>query len=119
MHMSIRHVTLFFFIAVTTIWGQLSPGKLSNAHADLEGIENCTQCHTAGKAVDAFKCLDCHTFIKERLAQGKGLHANPEFKQCQKCHHEHFGRNLSLIHWENGKPDIDHAKTGWKLLGNH
>ena len=36
----------------------ISPGKLSAAHASLDGMTNCTQCHELGKkgASDA-KCL--------------------------------------------------------------
>jgi hypothetical protein len=28
-----------------------SPGPLSNAHANLEGLKNCTQCHVAGSQI--------------------------------------------------------------------
>ncbi len=33
------------------VYGQISPGDLSNAHKDLEGMSNCTKCHVLGDKV--------------------------------------------------------------------
>ena len=62
-------------IAGGSITAQISPGDLTNAHKDLEGISNCTKCHELGKAVLNSKCLDCHTEIADPLSQNKGYHA--------------------------------------------
>ena len=52
----------------------VSPGRLSAAHASLEGISNCLSCHTAGQGVSATKCLSCHKPVADRIAQKKGVH---------------------------------------------
>ena len=46
---------LLFILCVFSgkIIAQLSPGDLSKPHANLEGLENCTQCHDAGKKISA------------------------------------------------------------------
>ncbi len=46
---------------------QISPGKLSKAHAHLEGVANCTQCHTLGKKVSNEKCMACHSENKSSV----------------------------------------------------
>ncbi|MDD2995319.1 MAG: hypothetical protein PHP99_03775, partial [Paludibacter sp.] len=48
-------------------YSQISPGDLSEAHAHLEGLSNCTQCHTVGEKVTREKCLDCHKEIKSNI----------------------------------------------------
>ncbi len=113
-------ITVFWLVVmVSTTLGQLSPGKLSRVHQKLEGIEHCTDCHSRGRQLDPRKCLDCHTLLKSRIESGKGLHANTEYQQCAKCHPDHLGRDFNLIHWEQGKPEIDHKLTGWPLKGAH
>jgi len=42
---------VYLFISLflwTNLTGQISPGDLTTAHAELEGIRNCTQCHDLG-----------------------------------------------------------------------
>ena len=51
----------------------VSPGRLSRAHASLEGITNCLSCHSAGRGVAADKCLTCHKPVAERIAR-QGLY---------------------------------------------
>ena len=58
--------------------GQISPGDLTSAHAHLEGISNCTQCHVLGDKVTNDKCLPCHKEINTRIQQRKGYHASSE-----------------------------------------
>ncbi|MEK6655877.1 MAG: hypothetical protein AABY58_00395 [Nitrospirota bacterium] len=98
------------------IGGLISPGKLSNAHSDIEGINNCTKCHQLGGGVPDSKCLDCHNKIRERIEKGKGLHANAEGK-CFKCHTDHKGKHFSIV--EIDKDKFEHEKTGYKLEGKH
>jgi uncharacterized paraquat-inducible protein A len=57
---------------VNPLFSQISPGELSQAHAHLEGMSKCTQCHTLGDKVSNIKCLACQTEIKERIDQQKG-----------------------------------------------
>lgn len=98
---------------------QLSPGDLTRAHAALEGVENCRQCHESGRGQVAPKCLLCHRLLNERVEAGQGLHSLPEFKECQSCHVEHQGRGYELIWWKGGRENFDHARTGYPLDGAH
>lgn len=98
---------------------QLSPGKLARAHADLEGLENCTKCHSAGRQISPDNCLDCHILLKERIAAGEGLHAAADFQNCIDCHSDHHGRDFQLVYWKDGQENFDHEKTGYSLEGAH
>jgi hypothetical protein len=108
-----------FLISAPALRAQISPGDLSVAHANLEGISNCTQCHILGDKVSADKCLKCHTEIKERISQKKGYHASADVngKECFNCHSEHNGRNFKLIHFDTQK--FDHNLTGYTLSVPH
>jgi hypothetical protein len=114
---------IFSFLALLSsyncLFAQLSPGDLHKSHANLEGIENCTKCHDVGKQVAPSKCLSCHVILREHINNNKGLHANPEYRQCEKCHVEHHGRDFDLIYWKNGQKNFDHKKTGYMLEGKH
>lgn len=98
---------------------QLSPGELTNSHANLEGMSNCTKCHTIGEKISNDKCLECHKEIKERLTHKKGYHSSSNVvnKTCITCHSEHHGRNFEIIHFDKKK--FDHNETGFKLEGAH
>ncbi len=51
------------------------PGKLSEAHAKLEG--ECRNCHAAfKKSAQSELCLDCHNHqaVAEDIASGRGFH---------------------------------------------
>jgi len=99
-----------------------SPGPLSKAHADLEGLKNCTQCHVKGAQLTNDMCLTCHTELKDRIATHRGFHGrlSPAELICNKCHHEHQGRDIVLIDWgARGQNAFDHRKTGFPLLGKH
>ncbi|MFZ0389149.1 MAG: cytochrome c3 family protein [Calditrichia bacterium] len=112
--------TLFFILSTTLpLAAQLSPGDLSKPHENLEGLKNCTECHAAGQRISPEKCLDCHKLLKQRVRAGEGLHARPDYNQCQHCHVEHQGRDYELIWWENGRDNFDHSQTGYVLEGKH
>lgn len=98
---------------------QISPGELSKAHANLEGISNCTKCHDLGKSVSEDKCLECHKVIAGSIKLNKGFHAQKEVKEkkCFSCHGEHFGRDFQLVRFDRNK--FDHTKTGFALKGKH
>ncbi len=107
-----------FYISVTA-FAQLSPGDLISAHAHLEGLSNCTKCHTLGDKVSNAKCLDCHTQLKSRIDRGEGFHVSVEVKNqdCFKCHSDHHGRNFETVRFDKEKFDHDH--TGYPLTGAH
>ena len=104
---------------VSVSYGQISPGDLSNAHADLEGISNCTQCHILGDKVSDKKCLECHVEIQSLINKKKGYHANPKVikQDCFECHSEHHGRKFDMIHFNEDA--FDHDLTGYELEGKH
>ncbi len=96
---------------------QISPGDLATAHASLEGMGNCTQCHALGKEVSNAKCLDCHSELRTRVNAGKGFHAKLTGKQCAECHNEHHGRGFTLVRFDRKK--FNHDETGFTLEGKH
>lgn len=96
----------------------LSPGKLSEAHADLEGIRRCTDCHELrNRGVSRERCLACHDPLAQRLAVEKGFHARLAEEDCAACHKEHLGREFSLVKLDT--LEFDHARTGFLLEGAH
>lgn len=99
--------------------GQISPGDLSEVHAHLEGMSNCTQCHILGDKVSDDKCLACHTEIKDRITKQKGYHSSSDTrgKSCVVCHNDHHGRNFEIIRFEKEK--FDHSLAGYDLVGAH
>ncbi|MCF8301720.1 MAG: cytochrome C [Bacteroidales bacterium] len=98
---------------------QLSPGKLVEAHAHLEGLSNCTKCHTLGAKITNKKCLDCHTLLKNRIDQKLGYHASEKVfgKPCIQCHSDHHGRDFEIIRFK--KDTFNHDLTGYTLKGAH
>lgn len=115
-----KGIFLALLLASAPLAAQLSPGKLSQPHAKLEGSANCLKCHQAGQGVAPSKCLDCHTALKSRIAARRGLHARPGYQACQTCHIEHHGREFQLIDWgKKGQAGFDHRLTGWPLQGAH
>ena len=105
-------------------YAQISPGPLAKAHQSLSGPMNCTKCHDLGRGTAEFKCLDCHTEIRERLAQKRGMHAvwvkaGGTGKECAACHSDHNGVDFQLIRWEPNREALDHSKTGFALTGKH
>lgn len=96
----------------------ISPGKLSAAHADLEGIRNCTQCHELRKqGISQTLCLRCHTPLANRLATDRGFHASLPDKACASCHKEHFGVDFALVRMDT--LTFDHERAGYPLDGGH
>lgn len=117
-----RHIfILFLFVQALSQVGfsQISPGELAKVHAQLEGMSNCTQCHSLGAKVSNEKCLDCHKEVKKRLDESKGFHASSKVKgkDCIICHSDHYGRNYDIVHLV--KERFDHNDTGYKLEGKH
>jgi hypothetical protein len=115
------------FIYVLALWvatvvclkAQLSPGELTQAHAHLEGVRNCTQCHTVGQKVSNDKCLQCHHDVKWRVEKAHGYHGSKEVqgKDCFSCHSDHHGRKFEPVRWDTKQ--FDHNLTGYQLTGKH
>ena len=116
-HIAIRCLMLSLIAMPSVAVCQISPGELSAAHASLEGISNCTACHTLGKTIDDNRCLGCHMELSTRIADGTGFHGRLRGKHCVECHKEHFGRSFSLVRF-NPKT-FDHASIGFRLEGKH
>ena len=113
-------ILIFFTVFFTQhLFAQISPGELSKAHANLEGISNCTRCHILGEKVASSKCLECHTEIKNLIAQKKGYHSSTEVssKECASCHGEHFGRDFEIVRFDT--LHFNHDLAGYKLEGKH
>ncbi len=117
----IRHIfTLFIiFLFGNVCIAQISPGDLSNVHHHLEGISNCTKCHTLGEKLSNDKCLSCHKEIKDRITQNKGYHSSLEVKgkECASCHSDHHGKEFKIIKFDEKK--FNHNLTGFFLTGAH
>ena len=98
---------------------QISPGPLATLHSHLEGLSNCTKCHSLGSKVTNDKCLECHTEIRTRVLQDKGYHASVEIsgKACITCHSDHHGLAFDLIRFR--KESFNHQLTGFRLEGAH
>lgn len=107
-------------VAAPPVEAQISPGELSEPHALLEGSTRCLECHEPGEGVSRERCLVCHGALGSRIAAGKGLHARPEYRRCDRCHVEHHGREVELVYWgEEGRGAFDHGETGYTLEGRH
>ncbi len=112
-------ITLIQIIFALQLGAQISPGDLSQPHAHLKGLTNCTKCHILGEKVSNEKCLDCHKEIVIRLSEGRGYHSSAEVqgKECVKCHSDHHGQNFKMIRFD--KDHFDHTLTGYPLQGAH
>ena len=96
----------------------ISPGKLSRAHEELEGLRKCTTCHQLGsRGSDDGRCLDCHTPLAEQIDKGRGLHVTFDEPTCAACHKEHFGVDFDVLRFP--PLTFDHATAGYDLLGAH
>lgn len=121
MHYKVKNIICCIFWVVNSFLGisQISPGALSKAHSNLEGISKCTSCHDLGDKVSNSKCLDCHKPLKARVVQNKGFHASRDVKgkECITCHSEHHGLKFDLIRFDEKK--FNHTLTGYELKGAH
>ena len=96
---------------------QISPGPLCSGHSQLEGIENCTMCHTVGKLISNTKCLSCHEEIASRINQHIGYHPTVSSEPCTKCHLDHLGRTFQITRFDT--LSFDHSTAGFVLKGKH
>lgn len=103
----------------TQIFAQLSPGELTKAHANLEGLKNCTKCHVLGEKETTSKCLECHSEIQQLINSDRGYHSSSDVKgkKCAECHGEHFGRDFQIVRFDTNS--FNHELAGYKLEGKH
>jgi hypothetical protein len=128
----LKHSLLTVVLAILgckLVTAQISPGPLSRAHHDLEGVTKCASCHefrggsSASALTRAFKCLECHTEIQRRLQTHSGYHArayqnSASEADCARCHTEHNGLEFALVRLE--RKGFDHAaQTGFTQEGKH
>lgn len=115
----IIYLQFFLILVGLNVFGQLSPGELSEPHSHLEGMSNCTKCHELGERVSDDKCLACHKELKARIDQKKGFHSSPTVykKSCILCHSEHLSRKYDIVHLDKNR--FDHQATGFLLEGKH
>ncbi len=104
--------------AVGAQLGQLvSPGRLTKAHQDLEGLNRCQSCHETGRRVTAQKCLSCHAPIALRMREKRGVH-RAVTEDCVTCHVEHMGVDAELRPFK--VQGFDHGRdTRFALDGKH
>lgn len=93
----------------------VSPGPLSLAHADLDGITSCTQCHAPGQGTTPARCMACHEEIEAEVNAGTGFHGDK--RRCKDCHPEHRGRDFDIAVVDESS--MDHDSTGFPLRGRH
>jgi predicted CXXCH cytochrome family protein len=112
-------LAFFILLGCNYALAQISPGDLSKVHAGLEGVSNCTKCHSVGNQVTREKCLECHEEIQFNIIAKKGYHASAEVngKNCISCHSDHQGKNFNMIKFD--KKTFNHALTGFQLKGQH
>ncbi len=99
---------------------RVSPGPLSESHAELDNSEACSKCHEANKGVTNAKCLDCHKTLRDRIGRKQGLHATFS-GNCIRCHPGHKGRTTSIVDWNHvgGQQNFRHELTGFPLTNYH
>lgn len=119
MKIFVKNIILVLLFVGSVSYGQISPGDLSQSHADIEGMTKCTQCHELGEKVSNSKCLECHTEIRSLIDSNSGYHANSKFinKDCFECHSDHHGRKFDMIRFDENS--FDHSLAGYKLEGKH
>lgn len=96
----------------------LSPGRLAQAHTELEGLRNCTSCHQLGqRGISSERCLDCHEELSTRIAADRGYHASVPQDACADCHQDHLGAEFDLRRFDESS--FDHLEAGYTLELSH
>lgn len=114
-------LALSFAVIAAPAFAQLSPGDLAEAHEELEGLTNCTECHKLGEGPSNDKCLACHAALRRTMESARGYHSlQTKDQACVTCHKDHAGTDFKLITWPHGGRDkFDHTLAGYDLRGAH
>jgi hypothetical protein len=94
----------------------VSPRALARAHAGLEGLTQCTQCHAGLSATPDARCLACHDDVAARMATRTGWHGRVEGR-CATCHAEHRGTDADLLGLD--RDSWNHELAAFPLRGAH
>jgi len=129
---SLPSILIFCLLLVglgLTTWRQggraFSPGGLSSSgdleislagfesHADFE--DQCGLCHQPLTGLQADRCMECHTNIREQVTVADSLHGKLEgVMKCFECHSDHQGREYDLR--LGGMEDFDHFLPAFSLI---
>jgi hypothetical protein len=94
----------------------VSPRALAAAHAELEGITRCGECHAGLSATPAERCLSCHEDVAARMEGRVGWHGQLE-GSCVDCHAEHRGPDADLLGLD--REGFNHELARFSLRGAH
>ncbi len=97
----------------------VSPGPLSQVHAELES--DCMSCHLPfAKKYQNRACSDCHEAVGKDVAAGTGFHGRDNAARtgnCAACHIDHMGRKAKLVKFDPRR--FDHRISDFPLNGAH
>jgi hypothetical protein len=74
----------------------VSPRALAQAHAELSGISQCSECHDGLRATPDERCLGCHEDVAERKRDQLGWHVQLD-GACSDCHADHRGVESDIL----------------------
>jgi hypothetical protein len=94
-----------------------NPGPLCAAHASLEGLDHCADCHLIAREEGTRKCLACHEIIELRRSKKIGYHGRFLEGSCTECHSDHQG--LEFVPIELDPVRFNHALSQFPLEGKH
>jgi len=94
----------------------VSPRALARAHAELEGITRCGECHAGLSATPDDRCLACHEDVAARMQRRVGWHGRLEGR-CSGCHAEHRGPGADLLGLD--REGFNHELARFPLRGAH
>jgi hypothetical protein len=102
--------------SAATLESALSPGKLSKAHAKLEG--ECGKCHVPfDRGQQNALCADCHKDVAADIRAQQGFHGRQKPQACRSCHTEHKGVDMAIAEFDTQR--FDHHQTDFQLRGKH
>ncbi len=121
---NMKKIIIIFFISGVLLFtvktgnsAQLiSPGELSKAHTELEGVSKCFKCHTLTSGITDAACKACHKEINRRIEEKIGMHGRVKVN-CVECHKEHQGLDHDIKFVD--KETFDHKRTGFELQDSH
>lgn len=94
----------------------LSPGKVIEGHAKVEG--DCKRCHVRfDRAAQDGLCMDCHKEVGQDMRQKTGFHGRQKPQACRECHTDHRGRDARVIEFD--PKTFDHNQSDFTLRGKH
>ncbi len=96
----------------------VSPGKLAQAHANLES--RCGACHASfDKRSQNRLCLACHRDVASDIAGRHGFHGRTSAgtQLCSDCHADHAGRGAAIVKFN--PRGFNHGQTDYPLAGAH